>query len=161
MAKNDLLELDVAILVLRYGEKAVVGQLAAGLQLSEEQVLERISSMKSPRTTHSKTKKKIVFSVEKLAEEHAHLAPQLLELDAKYENRTFLSELRDVNRFLEKTGSSVTRLKSRQEAKRKVFQALAKMTSSQLDSLREEAVSQARGSSLGVISDQILGRSKK
>lgn len=164
MNSNRLIEYDVVLLLLRHGQSTVLKQLAHLMSESEEQLEQRLSGIRlaerKPKSAKS-SGKTVSFSVERLANTHPMIADRLLELEAKYENRTFLIELRDVKRFLERNGNPVPKLKSRKEGKKKVFETLASLTRPDLDRLREDEDRVKGVSSLGVISDQILSRSKK
>ena len=72
-----------------------------------------------------------------------------------YEKRDFLPELRDVRRFLESRGVSVSTLRSRSDALLTVLRVLAQQELDELTALDKGR--SGGGSDLGVITDQILG----
>lgn len=156
--KKEMLSYDVALLLLRYGPSPVVGELAQQLGMSEERLLVDLDRMRDLPRKGSATKRRATgFSVEKFVSEHPEMAEMLITLDARYENRTFLPELRDVKRFLDKHGHTLRTVKSRQVAKRRVFEVLVGLEPRRVVDLAKEQFSGA-DSSLGMISDQILRR---
>lgn len=156
--KKEMLSYDVALLLLRYGPSTVVGELARQLGMSEERLLVDLDRMRHLPRKGSATKRPATgFSVEKFVSERPEMAEMLMTLDARYENRTFLPELRDVKRFLDKHGRASRTVKSRQVAKRRVFEVLVGLELRRVVDLAKEQLSGA-DSSLGMISDQILRR---
>ncbi|MBA8884418.1 hypothetical protein [Dokdonella fugitiva] len=157
MNNKDLIEFDVALLLLRYGEHAILRQLSEALRQTPEQLEEKVASIRNRKAKNSRPKP-VAFTVSRLAKD-LETFDQLVSLEEKFDNRTFLKELKDVKRFLERNGNSLPRLKSRQDAKKHLFEVLAGKTSSELIRLQEDEVVSGGQSSLGVISDHILGRS--
>lgn len=158
--KKEMLSYDIMLLLLRYGRSAIIGELAIQLDLSEERLRVELERMKD---LHNKTvvKKRsgAKFSVKQLASKHPEIADVLLILDARYENRTFMPELKDVKKFLDQNGHASRTVKSRQVAKKRVFEVLLRLEPKRLEDLAAEE-DQTSGSSLGIISDQILRRWK-
>jgi hypothetical protein len=74
-------------------------------------------------------------SVAQFAQEHPESAELLRRLHIRWENRTFLPELRDVKRFLEEHDRPISGLKSRAETLPKVLRLLAELGVSELEAL--------------------------
>ena len=68
-------------------------------------------------------------------QEHPEIAEPLRALAVAFENRTFLPQLRDVHRFLDRIGVWHGELKSRAAATRIVIRTLAKLPPSHLAQL--------------------------
>lgn len=124
---NDLLDIDVRLLLVRYGRNKVLQALA---RLSEQTVEDLERQLQSIQ--HKSTKpKRVPPSVKELAEaatqEHPEIAEPLRALAVGFENRTFLPQLRDVQRFLDRAGVSHGKLKSRAAAAPTVIRTLAKL----------------------------------
>jgi hypothetical protein len=158
MTSQDLLEAEMALALLRHGRSAVLRALGARLNLPTEELELEIEQI---RTAPLKRKKRSApgFSIDTLLIDNEDKASVLKTLEARFENRTFLSELKDVHRFLDRNSYRTPRLKSRAVAKKNVFSVLAKLDNEQLERLLAEPSSRA-DSSLGLISDQILGKHK-
>ena len=99
-------------------------------------------------------------TIELLVAQNPEKADTLRSLDVRFSNKTFLPELRDVRRFLENHSVPSKSVKSRVDARPKLFRVLASLDSSELSSLSEQMDSGGY-SSLGIISDHILGRDRK
>lgn len=80
-------------------------------------------------------------------------------LIASYENRTFLPQLREVERFLDRVGVLHGKVKSRSEALPKVVQALAGMSHSELTGLTELA-SHDKSSDFALLANEIMRRDR-
>ncbi len=123
---NDLLDIDVRLLLVRYGRNKVLQALA---RLSEQTVEELERQLHSIQ--HKSNPKRVPPSVKELAEaaaqEHPEIAEPLRALAVKFENRTFLPQLRDVQRFLDRIGVSHGKLKSRAAATPTVIRTLANL----------------------------------
>lgn len=161
MSTNDkFLSFDVTILLARYGEKSVIGELSKQVNLREDELEDKLARIRSLPKRESKSKKAAPeFSLELYMSERPDIAEQMKVLDSRYDNRTFLSELRHVKRFLERRGVPSANIKSRELGKRKVFELITSLSGKEVSVLMsEDAV--AGESSLGIISDQILRHRK-
>jgi hypothetical protein len=98
---DDLLKLEVRLLLLQHGRKKVVQTLAA----LGEQTLEQLENDLRAAEERKPTKKRKVFSVSEAVANAARERPDAAELlqllVTRYENRTFLPQLKDVQRFLD------------------------------------------------------------
>lgn len=155
MQKN-LLIYDIALLLVRHGHSPVMRELARQMGLSEHDFMNELDRLRKISEKPPVSKRKASeFSIQKMAKGHPEIEHEIALLDARYENRTFLPELRDVKRFLERNGRPSSSLKSRQSSKKKVFEALLRFDKVQLRDILDERV-YSSNSALGIISDQIL-----
>lgn len=137
-------ELEIRLLLLRYGRRRVVEALARLGDQRVEDVEREISSSecKTKRKRSQPSSLDIVASEGKKRPEIAHYLNQLAN---SYEARTFLPQLRDVVRFLEQGGVTVGRPKSRTAAAPTLFRALGKMEPAELRRLTTSSPSEADG----------------
>lgn len=131
---DKFLELNLRLLVLRYGRRSVLEALA---HLEERTVedLERelLAAEKKPKG------KRPLPSVAEVVAAESQKRPEISEplgtLAVAFEGRAFLPQLRDVQRFLERIGSSSPKLKSRAAAMPVLIRALAKLGPDELHQL--------------------------
>jgi hypothetical protein len=142
---NDkLLEIDVRLLVLRYGRTKVLRTLARlGEQTLEDLENQLLAAEAKPQAKRPRPSARDVLASE--CHEHPDIAEPLRFLAVAFENRTFLPHLRDVRRFLDRMGSSSGKLKSRVAAAPTVIRTLAKLQPEDLARL--------------AVSDQVPGES--
>jgi hypothetical protein len=123
---NDLLDIDAQLLVLRYGRIKVLQALARiGDQSVEELQLQlrTISERPKPKRAEPSTMDLVAAQTQ----ENPAIAAPLRTLAVRFENRTFLPQLRDVQRFLDRAGIAHSKLKSRTTAAPLLIGALAKL----------------------------------
>lgn len=162
MKNNTILRWHVALLLLEYGEDAVVGILADIVGQTPDELQTLLHDIN--KVGHTKTKKaptnKPSVSVHALLESHPEKAAVIKALKDRYDNRTLFPELKDVRRFLERHAQSSTSLKSRVDATPKILRVLINLPLHELETMLSTP-SDKEFSGLGVISDQILGRDQK
>ncbi len=128
---EQFLELELRLLVLQFGRQKVLRVLARlGDQTAEEleqQLRDSEEKRKSKRPTPSVTD---LASAE--CREHPEIAEPLRCLAVAFQNRTFLPYLRDVQRFLDRSGLAVGKLRSREAAAPALIRALGKLTRDEL-----------------------------
>lgn len=160
MTSDKFIDYEVALLLAKYGKEVVLRALAQKLGLAQaelELVLQGIEKEKpSPRPSK---KTPPIDPIEITVSQHPEKADQLRALHARFQNRMFLPELRDVRRFFEQHSRSPGALKSRVQSLPKLVKLLAELDAAELDSLCQ-ASQQTAYSSLGVISDEILRRDR-
>jgi hypothetical protein len=160
MMSSTYLEYEVALLFAKYGKSAVLNALATKMQLSPEELeslLQEIPSKKAQ--ARSRKTPAAVDSIAEIVREHPAKAHLVRTLHGRFQNRTFLPELRDVRRFFEQHSRNLGAIKSRTESFRRLFKLLAELDLPELDTLCQ-AEPQSAYSSLGVISDEILRRDR-
>ena len=160
MSYSKFLDYEVAILLAKHGERALLGALAKQLKLTPEQ-LEAFLQSPPARKSGARSTKRLLLSdlVTRLAQEHPNKAEALRKLHGRLENRTFLTERKDVRRFLDRHGSSLGSTKSRSAALPKVLKLLAALDVTELEELCEAQPETSR-SSLELLSDEILRRDR-
>lgn len=160
MSAPRFLDYEVALLLAKYGKSALLKTLAQKVNLMPEQ-LEAI--LQNPptqsRSTHSHKKQSASDLVDALAKEHPEKAQSIRVLQARFENRSFLPELRDVKRFFDQRRRTLGSVKSRVETFPKVVKLLVELDVAELNALCQSQP-QSGYSSLGIISDEILRREK-
>lgn len=160
MTSKDYLQLHLSLLLAQYGELGVIEGLAPLLGTSLDDLQARLNDVQ--KVGHARSRKQKApsmtgASIEALITEHPEKAEVLRKIQARFVARTFLPELRDVRRFLDRHGQPSSSLKKRDDGFTRVARELVHLPKSELEEILTEPPS-AGYSSLGVISDQILGR---
>jgi len=160
MSSPKFLDYELALLLAKYGRNALLGALAKKLELTPEQ-LEAIlqTPLNEKSVSRSRKKPSPVDLVTQVAQEDPTKAHLLRTLYGRFENRTFLPELRDVRRFFDRHGRPLGASKSRAQSLPKVLRLLAELEVAELEALCQ-AQPENVYSSLGLISDEILRRGK-
>ena len=158
MSADEILELELSLLLINYGERKVMKSLARvnGLNDNElESKLKRIHQLeKKPRSRKSVDGSK---AIEAIISRHPEKSQLLNLLHSRFESRSFLPELKDVKRLFNRHSTHSTKLKSRNASAVRVFRLLASLDENELQKLTEEQ-DRTNYSSLGVISDEIMKR---
>ncbi len=131
---NKLLDIDVQLLILRYGRPKVLQALAR----LGDQTVEDLEHQLRAAEQEPKAKRQKLHAIDLIASacrERPEIAESLRALAVRFDNRTFLPHLRDVRRFLDRIGASPAKLRSRAAAAPFLMQALAKRTSEDLSRL--------------------------
>ncbi len=159
-SSSKFLNYEITLLLAKYGKNAVLGTLAKKLELTPEE-LEIILRTPLAEKSSSRSRKKPspIDLVTQLADEYPTKAQLLRTLHARFENRSFLPELRDVKRFFDRHARSLGVPKSRRESLPKVLKLLAELDAAELETLCQAQPENAY-SSLGLISDEILRRDR-
>lgn len=156
--KDQLLEIDVRLLVLRYGRQRVLRVLARlGDQSLDE--LERELRTVEPRPNAQRAMKERESLSDVVAFEsrgRPEIAELLSTIAANFENRTFLPHLRDVQRFLDRMGVPQRAVKSRSAAGPGLLRALSKLKREELVGLVAREGS-PRESDYSLLSRAIMG----
>jgi hypothetical protein len=79
-------------------------------------------------------------------------------LATRYENRTFLPQLKDAQRFLDRSGTPGKKLKSRNEAGHNVITALCRLSVEELRQLAARSVSSKGDSDYVLLAREIVGK---
>ncbi|WP_200242085.1 hypothetical protein [Lamprobacter modestohalophilus] len=138
--KTELLELEMQLLLLRYSEDQVLRALAEAQSKPLEEIQRKVTSLREKKHT-AKTTKPAKKSISETVEELAAESPNrdlLIELAAKYENKRFLPELKDVKRFAEKSGISGS-MPTRESSAKRLFTALLGFERNQLEGILSES----------------------
>jgi hypothetical protein len=154
------LDYEVALLLAKHGKTALVKALAQKVNLTPEQLESILQSPPTPnRSSQPRKMQSASDLLETLTQEHPEKAQFLRVLQARFENRSFLPELRDVKRFFEQRHRTLGNAKSRLATFPRVVKLLVELDSTELSSLCQSQP-QDGYSSLGIISNEILRREK-
>jgi hypothetical protein len=162
MTPSEMLELEVSLLLVRHGKQSVLKAIARRMRLSDfelETDLRKLSDASYALAAKKKSRGK-PFLLAPLLIGRAEKADTLRLLQARFENRTFLPELKDVKRFFDRYEKHTPTFKSRLSAQTPLFKVLADVDLATLKKLLTESPLGVTHSSLGIISDEILGRGK-
>lgn len=161
MTPLEILDLEVCLLLLKHGKHSLLRVIARRLNLSEQELSLELERLR--RADLSLARKKSSggpFMLDSLLTGREEKADALRQLNSRFENRTFLPELKDVKRFFDRHGKQPISWKSRTMAQRALFRFLADLPESDLRRLLAEPPASKEVSSLGLISDEILGRKR-
>ena len=152
-----LLSLELRLLVARHGKAQVTKALSTIGDVDLAAVNDDIKGYERKRTPKGTRRGRRKSIEEMMREANPRPAARGLveKLARAYDERDFLPELRDVRRFLESRGVSVSTLRSRSDALPTVLRVLAQQDLDELTALDKGRG--GGGSDLGVITDQILG----
>jgi hypothetical protein len=148
------------MLLLQYGDRAVIETLASLVQKTPDDLdalLEDILKVGGARTRKATHPARRVASLDALLAEYPEKASALRDLQARFVSRTLMPEMKDVRRFLDRHGQPSSSLKKRDDAFAMVARQLVKLPLAELQAM-VSMEPDSNFSSLGVISDQILGR---
>lgn len=160
MTSKEYLSLHLSLLLAQHGETSVLEALASLLGSAPADLKARLDDVRKighARPNKREKSSKAVTSIEALLAEHPEKADVLRKIQARFVARIYLPELKDVRRFLDRHAQPSTSLKKRDEGFARVARELVKLPLDELSSILTEQGSSSY-SSLGVISDQILGR---
>ena len=150
------LEYEVALLLAKYGKSAVLGCLSRKLQLAPSELEASLQEVPSKRASSgARAKHDALDHLEVLVQKYPRKGPFLRTLRDRFQDRTFLPELRDVRRFFEQNRGSWGSTKSRADSLGRLLNLLAELETSKLASLCE-AKPEGTYSSLELIADEIL-----
>lgn len=160
MSRNEtLLDLELRLLIARHG-KTRVSEVLSAIGDVDLTVIDTGIKDYEEKAKRNKTQRRPRKSIEEMvqnANPDSLDAKRLIEKLARaYENKEFLPELREVKHFLESRRIPVAKFRSRADALPTVLRVLAQYELDDLQVLDENR--RVRGSDLGIITDQILGR---
>jgi hypothetical protein len=158
--KDQLLDIDVQLLVLRHGRQQVLAALARLVEQTPDQLEQQLQAMgQKPAASRRKAPKPSLVEVATSeCINRAEIVEPLRALAVAFENRSFLPNLRDVQRFLDRTGASPRKLKSRAVAGPVVIRALSKLPKDELTNLASRDASSGE-SDFALLSRAIMGGS--
>lgn len=160
MSTDNILELEISLLLIKYEYKQVIKVLASLQNVKEEDLKQLIQETKEKKATKAAKPKRsqinfgeIIFQI---TEQYPAKKFRIDQLAVRFENKIFLPELKDVRRFLERKSSKSIFLKSRLGGAKRVFDELGKLTLKELDELIDS--DNGKKSDLSILSDQIIGK---
>jgi hypothetical protein len=138
---HDLLNVELRVLLLRHGRRRVVETLA----LLGEQTIEEIeaelaaaSDKKKPGRNRRQPRSATEIAAELLRDKPEN-REAVQRLATRYDNKAFLPQLRDVQRFLDRAGASRKRLRDRRTAAAQVMAALSRLGADELKQMAASA----------------------
>jgi hypothetical protein len=139
MTTKELVELDTAVLIAKYGLTAVIEAISSAKGISLDQLRERIARVESSRTRrHPKAVKTPDVVIEDLHAAEPRKT-QLKAIASLYQSRRIFPNLRDVTIFLRRHGVERRRLKSRNEAFRALATVLSSVDEREIKKIMDEA----------------------
>lgn len=135
------IDIDVRLLVSRHGRQEVIAALARLVEQTPEEIEQELRALREkPAAVRKKAENQQLIDVAAL-ESHdcTEIAEPFRALAIAFENRSFLPNLRDVQRFLLRAGASAHKPKSRALAGPKVMRALSKLPKEELVELAVRA----------------------
>jgi hypothetical protein len=156
--KDELLDIDVRLLVLRYGREKVLAALSRLVEQTPAE-LERhlqILGRKMTATRRKAPRAPLVEVASSECRDRTEIMEPLRALAAAFENRSFLPNLRDVRRFLDRAGAPSKKLKSRAVAGPVVIRVLSKLPTNELTNLASRDASGGE-SDYALLSRAIMG----
>lgn len=156
MTNEEFIDYAIALLLAKFGRNAVVKSLATKLELSLSEldlVIKGADKAKSPRKLKTRAPQR--DRLKSLIAKNPEKGKELQILSDRFQNRTFLPQLRDVRRFFAEHGEAIEKIKSRSACLPKLMKLLADTEKPILEELCRLPES-TEYSSLGVISDEIL-----
>jgi hypothetical protein len=153
---DDLLKLDVQLLLLRYGRRKVLDMLATLGEQTAEQLELELRAVQGRRTKRVRKTSSALDVLPEISGPVPEVAEALRLLATRYENRMFLPQIRDVQRFLDRLGVPHKALRSRRDASRRVMIALSKLTLDELTQLSK--LPESNSSDYADLAREIMGR---
>lgn len=159
MKTEKILEYELIILLVKYGEKSVFTALSKICGTSTNQLEERLKELekKPSQSTSLNRFDRPAYNIERIIEQHPDKGEYLRCLFSRYESKILFPEFKDVKEFFDRNAVSLGAIKSRTQVLPRLFNLLARLEPSELDELCKQK-SRQEYSSLGVISDEIMRR---
>ena len=160
MTSDDFLEYEIALILAKYGERKVLSAMAKKLGLSPEEIegkLRKLNEIPPKKLRRNLSEPR--STIEALLARYPSKSEYLKILFARFQNKTFLPEFRQIKQFLERRTAETGQIKSRTEAMPRLFNLLGSLEESELATLCQDS-EKGEQSSLGIISDEIMGRRK-
>lgn len=160
MSTQNLLHYEIILLLAKYGEKQVLEAFASHLHLPSDVLEAKLLEMSKlkPRVTTKKRHESSAI-IDSLVVQHPDKAEYLKKLFSRFQNKTFLPELKDLKRFYNRHADDLGRVKSRTDAIPKLFKLIASLDIKDLTNLCDDFKA-GEYSSLGILSEEIMKREK-
>jgi hypothetical protein len=155
---DELLDIDVRLLVLRYGREKVLVALSRLVEQTPVELEQHLQTLGN-KVSAGRKKAPNPSLVEVAASEcrdHTEILEPLRVLAVAFENQSFLPNLRDVQRFLDRVGALPQKFNSRAIAGPAVIRALSKLRKDELTSLASRDASGGE-SDYALLSRAIMG----
>jgi len=160
MSNQNLIDIEVGVLILKYGYEKVIKAISRVQNVTPEEIEKLLAEAQQKKGSKSKARKPSAHDLaSRIAQDRPEIASVIQQLAAKFESKVFLPQMMEIRRFLEKNGVNTKSVKSRMEATKKVFEILSCMSAEELRELSE--FTRSGESDLSVLADQIIGRKAK
>ncbi len=159
--KKEILEIEICLLVLKYGIDEVLKALALVQDVSVEEL--KVSIKRLEERKLAKPKRSFISAVEVVSNmkiNGSEKAALLRSLALRFDNKTFLPVLRDVRTLLDRFHVETRSIKSRQESVRKLFDHLASLPMSDLKNVDEDNPAE-QDSVFSELAGEIIGARNK
>ncbi|NQT94199.1 MAG: hypothetical protein HQ559_15665 [Lentisphaerae bacterium] len=156
---EQIVELELRVLILKYGRQRVLRALARLDEQPLEEIEKRLRELEA-KPKKKRTKRSVMDVLDAVCREHPEIAEPLRALGVRFENRTFLPQLRDVQRFLDRSTVTHGKLKSRNASAPVLFRALAGLSRDELIRLNA-AEANAEDGSYEMLARAIMGKHAK
>lgn len=155
--KTDIVQIEVDLLLLKYGEKTVIKALSVATSTTEDELNKKIRELKEKKIKASKKPRQQRQPLDIAKEVIAGSSNEslLTDLAILYQNKQFLPQLKDVKRFLGRFNITKT-TKTRNEATRLVFESLSQCTADELINLSKD-LNTNNQSSFAKLAEHIMG----
>lgn len=155
MRPDDILELEISLLLIKYGEMKVIKSLSKLIGLKNDDLKTKLKMISKSKDSCQINNYRL-DSIDNIIDKYPEKRNLLKDLYDRYQNKTFLPEFRDIKRLLNRHYIELEKIKSRKSAIKKVFDLLSSLDENELKELAQQK-ERTNMSSLGIISDQILG----
>jgi hypothetical protein len=152
---DQMLILEIRILVLRHGKQKVLRALASVGDQTIQQIEQQLAAIENAKKAPRRKATALELATTE-CRDNPDVADALRALAVAFENRTFLPELRDVQRFLERRGSSRVKYRSRADAAPALIRGLAKIPREELLQLASQPA-EASDSDYSLLARAIMG----
>jgi hypothetical protein len=156
MISAKIIDMELSLLLVKYGEEKVIRSLSALLALDiaelESKLQDNYQIIKTkicPKTLNKSNK------IERIIDKYPQKKDLMKILYARFQERTFLPHLRDIKDLFNRYNVDSKNLKSRKTATLHVLNFLANLDVKDLEELTQLR-DRNNYSSLGIISDEIL-----
>lgn len=165
MTPKEIIDLEISLALLKYGKDTVLKAIARKLNVTDEVLRTELDQMLKVQLPLGIKKKKMSahksFDIGSVKTGDKQKDDYLIKLYTKFNNKTFLPELKDVNRIFDRHGKTVPKLKSRELAKPQLFKFLSELEVSILQKMHDNTPAHTNESALGLIADEILNRNNE
>ena len=157
---DQFLLLELRVLILQHGRRKVLEALAILGEQTVDQVEQEIVGSEQRRKARTQRKPKSVAElIAATCKGRENIERPVSVLMTRYENRMFLPQLRNVERFLDRVGIRHGRLKSRVAAVPKIIEALSQLSEEELNGLYQDTAS-AEQTDFVLLAREIMGGQK-
>jgi len=161
MSASEFLSLQLRMLISHFGRRTVIDVLAGLSDLSPQQLEAELAAHDArKRAKLPKHDKSLEEIVRVLAVSSEDAKRTIVQIGRLYEAKQFLPNLRDAQRFLERSGALHKRFKSRNKAFGAVLKAISEMPPAEMQSLLTEITSSYGQSDYELLANQLMGKGR-